>query len=55
VPTAWLANDRLEGDGVAEPSLPEPMSCTVRGLPAELSVMVRVPFCVPVAVGVYVT
>ena len=55
VPTSWLANDKLFGVTVRLGIAPWPVSSTVRGLPAELSVMVRVPVRVPVAVGVNVT
>ena len=54
VPTSWLANDKLFGITVRVGIAPWPVSSTVRGLPAELSVMVRVPLRVPVAIGVNV-
>ena len=55
VPTAWLPKEMLPGATVSIVMAPCPMSSTVRGLPAELSVIVRVPLRVPVVVGVKVT
>jgi len=55
VPTAWLPKDRLVGDTdrVAWPGWP--LKATVRGLPAELSVIVSVPVCGSELVGANVT
>jgi hypothetical protein len=56
VPTVWLLKFRLEGERVAErPEIPLPLSFTVCGLLAALSVNVRVPVLAPAAVGVKVT
>jgi hypothetical protein len=58
VPTVWLVKVRLVGDKdtVGDPlEVPDPVRLTVCGLPLALSVMVRVPLRVPVAVGVKVT
>jgi hypothetical protein len=56
VPTVWLLKFRLEGERVAErPEIPLPLSFTVCGLLAALSVNVIVPVLVPAAVGVKVT
>jgi hypothetical protein len=55
VPTSWLEKERLVDDGVAPASPPWPVSLTVRGLPAELSVIVSVPVRVPATVGVNMT
>jgi len=46
---------REEGEAETEKSVPVPESGTDCGLPLTLSVMDRVPLCVPVAVGVKVT
>ena len=54
-PTSWLAKVKLLGATVAVLTAPCPVSSTERGLPAELSVMVKVPVRIPVAVGVNVT
>ena len=50
-----VGKERLVGDTVAAAPAAWPESRTVRGLPTELSVMVRVPVRVPVTVGVKVT
>jgi hypothetical protein len=55
VPTGCGGNVKTEGDRVADGTAASPLSATVCGLPAELSLMVRVPFRVPVAVGANVT
>ena len=55
VPTSWLANVKLLGAIVTVLTAPWPVSSTERGLPAELSVMVKVPVRVPVMVGAKVT
>jgi hypothetical protein len=49
------ANVRLAGERVAPGPAPVPVSATVCGLPAALSVMVSVPLRTPGAVGVNVT
>ena len=54
----WMLKVRLVGDRltvVAPPLVPVPVRLTVCGLPLALSVIVIVPFCAPVAVGVNVT
>src|SRR5271157_1454017 len=53
--TSWLLKDRLVGDRVTPGAVPVPERATVCGLPEAVSVMVRVPFRVPDAVGVKVT
>ena len=54
--TVWLANVRLVGDKLTPgEDVPVPVRFTVWGLPLALSVMVIVPVCVPVAVGVNLT
>jgi hypothetical protein len=55
VPSGCAANVREEAESVAAARPPAPVSCKVRGLPTELSVMVGVPVRVPAAVGVNVT
>jgi hypothetical protein len=58
VPTVWLLNVRPVGDkptAGAVGGMPVPVRFTTCGLPGALSVIVIVPFCVPVAVGVNVT
>jgi hypothetical protein len=55
VPTAWFPNEMLCGAIVSVTTAPCPVRPTVRGLPAELSVIVKIPVRVPVAVGVKVT
>jgi hypothetical protein len=55
---AWPAKVRLVGDNDtagAFGAAPVPVRLTVWGLPAALSVMVMVPVCVPLAVGVNLT
>jgi len=54
----WMLKVRLFGDRltvVLPPLVPVPVRLTMCGLPEALSVIVIVPFCVPVAVGVNVT
>ena len=56
--TVWLPKLRLAVDKVtagAFAAVPVPVRLTVCGLPLALSVIVIVPFCAPVAVGVNVT
>src|SRR5271169_3413011 len=56
--TVWLAKLRLAVDKVtagAFAAVPVPVKLTVCGLPLALSVMVIVPGCEPVVVGVNVT
>src|SRR5262245_30025911 len=56
MPTVWLLKSRLEGERVAEsPEIPFPLSVTVCGLLAAVSVNVMVPVLAPAAVGVKVT
>ncbi len=55
VPTAWLGNKRLAGERLTAGAVPVPLRLTVCGLLLALSVMVRTPVRVPVAVGVKVT
>ena len=59
VPTFWAGKLRLAGARLtAEPRIevtPVPLRPTVCGLPAALSVMVKVPVCVPTAVAVNMT
>lgn len=54
VPIPWLEKVRLSGDAVKFAVDPWPVSVTLWGLPAELSVIVTVPLRVPMAVGVNV-
>ena len=55
VPTSWLAKVRLAGDSPAAGATPLPLKATVCGLALASSVTDRVPFRVPVAVGVKLT
>jgi hypothetical protein len=55
VPGCWVTKVRLVGVSEAVAVLPVPIKATVRGLPAELSVIVNVPVRVPATVGVNVT
>ena len=56
-PTVWLPKLRLVGAKVTPgtAATPVPVRFTTCGLPGALSVIVIVPVCVPVAVGVNVT
>lgn len=55
VPTPWEAKARLVGLNVTAGLIPVPLSATLCGLPAALSVTVRVAGRLPVAVGLNVT
>jgi hypothetical protein len=54
-PRTWLPNTRLVGDKVAVGAMPVPVSGTLCGLPAALSVTLTLAVRVPLAVGVKVT
>ena len=55
VKTTWVANVSVAGESWTPGWVPTPVSETVCGLAAPLSVTVRVPLWVPGAVGVKVT
>jgi hypothetical protein len=55
VPTAWLVKLRVVAESVTAGAVPVPLKVTICGLVEALSVSVRLPERLPVAVGVKVT